>query len=253
MKPIAIVTGATSGIGYATAKILASNNYNVIITGRRTELLHELEENLIKSTSAEVYSLNFDIREKDQVEEAFNSLPEDWRNIALLINNAGLSVGLEPLNEGSIADWDQMIDTNIKGLLYVTKLVSNWMIPMKSGHIINISSIAGKEAYANGSVYCATKFAVEAITKSMRLDFLKHNIKVGSISPGMVETEFSIVRFHGDEKRAANVYKGMTPLYAEDIAETILFMATRPAHVNIDDVLIMPSAQGFTRDVIRNE
>lgn len=251
MRSIALITGATSGIGRATAKLLAAHNYDVIITGRRGELLGELEENIIKSTGAEVYSLVFDVQDKDQVDQAIDSLPEDWKNIAVLINNAGLSAGLEPLNEGSIDDWNRMIDTNVKGLLYITKRVSNLMIENKTGHIINVSSIAGKEAYANGSVYCATKFAVEAITKSMRLDFLKHNIKVGSISPGMVETEFSIVRFHGDEERAANVYKGFTPLFAEDIAETILFMVTRPAHVNIDDVLIMPTAQGFTRDVNR--
>ncbi len=253
MKPIALITGATAGIGRATAKLLAANNYNVIITGRRAELIHDLEEDIIKSTSADVYSLAFDVRNNEEVESALSSLPEEWKNISVLINNAGLSAGLEPINEGSLDDWNRMIDTNVKGLLSITKIVSNWMIPKKSGHIINISSIAGKEAYANGGVYCATKYAVDALTKSMRLDFLKHNIKVGSICPGMVETEFSIVRFHGDEEKAANVYKGLTPLYAEDIAETILFMVTRPAHVNIDDVLIMPTAQGFTRDVIRKE
>lgn len=251
MNTIALITGATSGIGRATAKILAANNFDVIITGRRSEKLSEVEQEISKLTSARVFSLVFDIRQNEEVEKAINSLPTEWKNISVLINNAGLSAGLEPLNEGSLDDWNRMIDTNVKGLLYISKLVSNLMIPNKKGHVINISSIAGKEAYANGSVYCATKYAVDAITKSMRLDFLKHNIKVGSISPGMVETEFSIVRFHGDEERAANVYKGMTPLYAEDIAETILFMVTRPAHVNIDDVLIMPTAQGFTRDVIR--
>jgi len=251
MRSIALITGATSGIGRATAKLLAAHNYDVIITGRRSELLGELEENIIKSTGAEIYSLVFDIRDKDQVDQAIHALPDEWKNIALLINNAGLSAGLEPLNEGSIDDWNRMIDTNVKGLLYITKKVSNLMIENRIGHIINVSSIAGKEAYANGSVYCATKFAVDAITKSMRLDFLRKNIRVGSISPGMVETEFSIVRFHGDEEKAANVYKGFTPLFAEDIAETILFMATRPAHVNIDDILIMPTAQGFTRDVNR--
>ena len=252
MNPIALITGATAGIGKATAKLLAAN-YNVIITGRRAELLHDVEEIIVKSTSAEVYSLVFDIRDNKTVEKALSTLPDEWKDISVLVNNAGLSAGLEPVNEGSLDDWNRMIDTNIKGLLYITRIVSNWMIPRKSGHIINISSIAGKEAYANGGVYCATKYAVDALTKSMRLDFLKHNIKVGSICPGMVETEFSIVRFHGDEEKAANVYKGMTPLYAEDIAETILFMVTRPAHVNIDDVLIMPTAQGLTRNVIREE
>lgn len=251
MKPIALITGATSGIGRATAKLLSVNNYDIVITGRREDLLRNLEEEIIKSSNAEVYSLVFDVRDYSQVTEILESLPEEWKNIVVLINNAGLSAGFEPLNEGDLNDWNRMIDTNIKGLLHVSKIVGNRMVSQNKGHIINVSSIAGKEAYANGAVYCATKYAVEAITKSMRLDFLKSNIKVGSISPGMVETEFSIVRFHGDEKRAADVYKGFTPLYAEDIAETILFMLTRPPHVNIDDILIMPTAQGFTRDVNR--
>ena len=251
MNSIALVTGATSGIGRATAKILAANNFDLVITGRRNELLLEVEEEIIKSTEAEVFSLAFDIRSNEAVEKAMESLPEQWKNISLLINNAGLASGMEPINEGNLDDWDKMIDTNIKGLLYITKIVSNIMIANKKGHIINLSSIAGREAYANGAVYCASKFAVEAITKSMRLDYLKHNIKVSSISPGAVETEFSTVRFHGDSERASKVYEGYTPLYAEDIAEAILFMATRPEHVNIDDMLIMPTAQGFSRDINR--
>lgn len=251
MKPIALITGATSGIGKATTKTLATNGYNVIITGRREHLLNNIEEEILKSTDSEIITLCFDIRNNESVKKAIESLPEEWQNISILINNAGLAVGLEAVNEGEIDDWERMIDTNIKGLLYITKIVSAKMIENQSGHIINISSIAGREAYANGAVYCATKYAVEALTQSMRLDFLKHNIKVGSISPGMVETEFSIVRFHGDEEKANNVYQGLTPLYAEDIAETILFMVTRPTHVNIDDILIMPTAQGFTRDVKR--
>jgi NADP-dependent 3-hydroxy acid dehydrogenase YdfG len=253
MKQIALITGATSGIGKSTAKLLAANNYDIIITGRRSALLQEVEEEILKSTDAEVFTLNFDIRNSNEVEEAIDSLPEQWKNIAVLINNAGLASGLEPINEGHLEDWNKMIDTNIKGLLYISRIVSKQMIDNKMGHIINISSIAGREAYANGGVYCSTKFAVEAITKSMRLDFLRHNIKVSSISPGMVETEFSIVRFHGDHDKAANVYTGLDPLYAEDIAEAVLFMVTRPAHVNIDDMLIMPTAQGLTRDVIRNK
>lgn len=251
MKPIALITGATSGIGKATAKLLAANDYNLIITGRRNHLLEELEETILKSSESEVMSLCFDIRNNTEVENAIENLPEEWKQIDVLINNAGLAAGLEPVHEGDLDDWDRMIDTNIKGLLYITRLVANNMIERKKGHIINVSSIAGKEAYANGGVYCATKFGVEALTKSMRLDFLKHNIKVGSISPGAVETEFSIVRFHGDEEKAGNVYKGFTPLYAEDIAETILFMVSRPPHVNIDDVLIMPTAQAFTREFNR--
>jgi len=251
MKPIALITGATSGIGRATAKLLAANNFDIIITGRRIAHLENVEEDLVKQSQAEVFTLNFDIRSNVEVEKAINSLPDEWKNISVLINNAGLASGLEPIHEGLLDDWNAMIDTNIKGLLYITKLVSQLMVERKKGQIINVSSIAGKEAYANGSVYCGTKHAVDAITKSMRLDLLKHNIKVGSISPGMVDTEFSLVRFHGDAQKAVNVYKGMTPLYAEDIAEAILYMVTRPEHVNIDDMVIMPTAQGLTREVVR--
>jgi 3-hydroxy acid dehydrogenase / malonic semialdehyde reductase len=251
MNKIAIVTGTTSGIGKATAWKLASKNWDLIITGRRKERLFELEKELTEKFKIEVRPLVFDVRDRNQVNESLSSLSERWRKIDLLINNAGLASGFEPLNEGDYEDWDKMIDTNVKGLIFVSKAVANLMIPHKKGQIINISSIAGKETYPSGSVYCASKHAVEALTKSMRLDFLKHNIKVGSISPGMVETEFSIVRFHGDAERAANVYSGMTPLSAEDIAETIYFMVSRPDHVNIDDIIIMPTAQGSARDVIR--
>ena len=253
MKSIALITGATSGIGRATAKLLANNNFNVIITGRRSENLNTLEEAIQKNTESDVYSLNFDIRSETETAKMLATLPDEWKNISVLINNAGLAAGFEPVSEGKSDDWNQMIDTNIKGLLYITRIVSGWMIERKSGHIINVSSIAGKEAYANGAVYCATKHAVEALTKSMRLDFLKHRIKVGSVSPGMVDTEFSYVRFHGDSSKAEQVYKNMTPLYAEDIAEAILFMVTRPEHVNIDDMFIMPTAQGLSREVLRNE
>ncbi len=253
MKKIALITGATSGIGQATAKLLAKNDFDVIITGRRNKRLEQLEEEIIKSESSNVYTLNFDVRNKTEVEDAINSLPNEWKNISVLINNAGLASGLEPVQDGKYDDWDQMIDTNIKGLMYVSRAVSKIMVEKKSGHIVNISSIAGREAYANGSVYCGTKHAVEAITKSMRLDLLPHNIKVSRISPGMVETEFSLIRFHGDAEKADNVYNGFTPLYAEDVAETILFMVTRPDHVNIDDVLIMPTAQGSARDVYKGK
>jgi NADP-dependent 3-hydroxy acid dehydrogenase YdfG len=253
VKTIALITGATSGIGRATAKVLAANNFNLILTGRREKLLQEIEEEIIKASDAEVYTIAFDIRNYEETENAINSLPEEWKNIGLLINNAGLASGLDPVHEAQLSDWESMIDTNFKGLLYITRLISPRMVEAASGHIINISSIAGREAYPNGSVYCATKHAVEAITKSMRLDLLKYGIKVGSISPGMVETEFSLVRFHGDNEKAAKVYEGLTPLFAEDIAEAILFMATRPPHVNIDDLLIMPTAQGSARDVHRND
>ncbi len=247
MKRIALITGATAGIGEATAEILAENGFKLILTGRRTERLEQLKAKLEKDTDCETVILPFDIRNKDATEKAFLSLPEDWKNIDVLINNAGLAAGLATIEEGDVDDWERMIDTNIKGLLYITRLVTPIMVKRCSGHIINLSSIAGKEAYAMGHVYCASKHAVQALTQGMRIDLVKHGIKVSSVAPGAVETEFSMVRFHGDEQKASDVYKGFTPLYAKDIAETILFMVTRPAHVNIDDVLIMPTAQAFSR------
>jgi hypothetical protein len=242
MRKIALVTGATSGIGKATAQILAKNNYDVIITGRRDDRLGDLAVELIDKIGVECYPLCFDIRKKDEVECAFNSLPEQWQNIDVLVNNAGLAAGLSPIQDGSLADWDQMIDTNIKGLLYITRIVAPIMAEKKSGHIINIGSIAGKETYPNGNVYCATKHAVEALTKGLRIDLNPSGIKVGSICPGAVETEFSVVRLK-DADANKKVYSGFTPLNANDIAETVLFMVTRPAHVNIGDVLILPTAQ----------
>jgi NADP-dependent 3-hydroxy acid dehydrogenase YdfG len=242
MKKTALITGATSGIGKATALLLAKNNYNVIITGRRDELLGEIAAEIIDKHHGDCFPLCFDIRNQEATEEAFYSLPETWQQIDLLVNNAGLAAGLDPIHQADLNDWEQMIDTNIKGLLYITHIVSPLMVERKSGHIINIGSIAGKEAYANGSVYCATKHAVEAITKSMRIDLNPYGIKVGSICPGAVETEFSVVRLK-DPEANKKVYAGFTPLQASDIAETILFMASRPAHVNIGDVLILPSAQ----------
>ena len=247
MKRIALITGATAGIGEATAEILAENGFKLILTGRRTERLEQLKAKLEKDTDCETVILPFDIRNKDATEKAFLSLPEEWKNIDVLINNAGLAAGLATIEEGDVDDWERMIDTNIKGLLYITRLITPIMVKRCSGHIINLSSIAGKEAYAMGNVYCASKHAVQALTQGMRIDLVKHGIKVSSVAPGAVETEFSMVRFHGDEQKASDVYKGFTPLYAKDIAETILFMVTRPAHVNIDDVLIMPTAQAFSR------
>jgi len=247
MKRIALITGATAGIGEATAEILAENGFKLILTGRRTERLEQLKAKLKKDTGCETVILPFDIRNKDATEKAFLSLPEEWKNIDVLINNAGLAAGLATIDEGEVDDWERMIDTNIKGLLYITRLVTPIMVKRGSGHIVNLSSIAGKEAYSMGNVYCASKHAVQALTQGMRIDLVKHGIKVSSVAPGAVETEFSMVRFHGDEQKASDVYKGFTPLYAKDIAETILFMVTRPAHVNIDDVLIMPTAQAFSR------
>ncbi|MBS2212035.1 SDR family oxidoreductase [Carboxylicivirga mesophila] len=242
MKKIAMITGATSGIGKATAKKLAQSGYHLIITGRRSDRLQELKDEL-KGHSVDVETLCFDIRETTAIENAVKQLPAEWTNIDVLVNNAGLAAGADPIYNGLWSDWEQMIDTNIKGLLYLSKLIIPNMMERKQGHIINVSSIAGKETYANGNVYCATKHAVEAITKGMRIDLLPYNIKVSSVSPGMVETEFSIVRYHGDKEKADNVYKGLTPLFADDIADAIEFMITRPPHVNINDILIMPTAQ----------
>jgi len=251
MNRTALITGASSGIGEATALLLAQNNFDLIITGRRKERLKALQDKIQNVSQAKVFVLNFDIRNLTENETAIRSLPDEWKKIDVLINNAGLAAGFSNIHDGLIDDWERMIDTNIKGLLYMTRLVSNIMIGNGKGHIINISSIAGKETYPMGNVYCASKHAVQSLTKGMRLDLLKHGIKVSSVSPGAVETEFSVVRFHGDQERAKQVYNGFTPLNAGDVAETILFILTRPAHVNIDDILIMPTAQAYSRDFNR--
>jgi NADP-dependent 3-hydroxy acid dehydrogenase YdfG len=253
MIKTALITGATSGIGEATALLLAKNNFNVILTGRRNEKLILLKDKIESETNAKVLALHFDVRILSDTEKALNSIPQKWNNIDVLINNAGLAAGFNNIDDGLIDDWERMIDTNLKGLLYVTRIISPGMVKRQEGHIINISSIAGKETYPFGNVYCATKHAVQSLTKAMRIDLLKHNIKVSSVSPGAVETEFSTVRFRGDEQRAKQVYQGFTPLNANDVAETILFIVTRPKHVNIDDILIMPAAQAFSRDFNRKE
>lgn len=250
MKKVALITGATSGIGKATALKAAEAGFDIIITGRREERLETLARE-IREKGSEVLSLNFDIRQQPAVRQAIESLTGNWRNIAVLVNNAGLAVGVSPIQEGTLDDWERMIDTNIKGLLYITRAVAPLMIANNSGHIVNLASIAGKEVYPGGNVYCATKHAVDALSKAMRTDMLKYNIKVTNIAPGMVETEFSIVRYKGDEEAAKNVYKGMTPLTNEDIADTILFAITRPAHVCLNDIVIMPTAQANSRDVNR--
>lgn len=250
MKKIALITGATSGIGRATALRAAEIGYDLIITGRRQELLNELATE-IRRQGREVLPLCFDIRKAEEVKKAVTDLEEKWQNIAVLVNNAGLAVGTSPIQEGIIDDWERMIDTNIKGLLYITREIAPLMIRNNNGHIVNIASIAGKEVYPGGNVYCATKHAVDALSKAMRTDMLKHNIKVTNIAPGMVETEFSIVRYKGDTEAAKNVYKGMTPLTNEDIADTIIFAITRPAHVCLNDIVIMPTAQANSRDVCR--
>ncbi len=249
---IALITGATSGIGKSTAIEFAKHGYDLIITGRRQERLEELNAFLTKQYSVKVLNLCFDVRDEKQVEAAINSIPSEFKKIDVLVNNAGLAAGLAPIQDGKLAHWEQMIDTNIKGLLYVTKHVAKILIENKNGgHIINLGSIAGKEVYANGNIYCATKHAVDALNKGMRIDLLPHGIKVSAVNPGMVETEFSIVRFDGDEERARKVYENIQPLKPEDIAETIYWMASRPAHVNINDVIIMPTIQANATTVLR--
>jgi len=250
MSKIALITGATAGIGEACASLFAQQNYDLILTGRRTERLDSLAKRLVSEYGIRVNILTMDVRNKEEVEK-LETLSADWKKVDLLINNAGLSQGMDPINSGSTTDWEVMIDTNIKGLLYVTKVVSNWMIQNGSGHIINIGSIAGKETYLNGNVYCATKHAVDSLNKAMRIDLLPYKIKVTAIHPGAVDTEFSEVRFKGDKDRAKKVYDGYEPLHAQDIAETIWFAASRPAHVNINDLLVMPTAQASTSHLLR--
>lgn len=245
MKKIALVTGATSGIGKATAQLLAKNNFDLIITGRRSDRLDELKKELIND--ADVLTLNFDVRNKEEVFKAIDSLTGKWRNIDVLINNAGLAVGLGPVHEGITDDWDRMIDTNIKGVLYMLKAISPLMIKNNSGHIVNISSIAAKEVYINGNVYCGTKHALDSITGSIRMELLPHHIRVTSINPGMVETEFSLVRYKGDNEKADSVYKNVEPLKGEDVADVILYCLNCPPHMNLHEVIVMPSAQASVR------
>lgn len=238
-----MVTGATSGFGRATALIFAKNGYNAIITGRRKERLQELEKELLSTGKIKVLSLNLDVRKPDEVTSVINNLTSEWKAIDILVNNAGLAVGMDHIDKGNIDDWERMIDTNIKGLLYVTRAVLPFMVARNSGHIFNIGSIAGKDAYENGNVYCASKAAVASLSKGMRIDLLKDNIKVTHIAPGMAETEFSIVRFKGDSDRADSVYKGIDALQGDDIANVIYFCATLPAHVCINDLELTPTQQ----------
>lgn len=243
MSKIALITGSTSGIGAACAHTFASEGYRLILIARREKLLTEQAAQLTEKYGVQVQKINADVRDKQQVNDVLETLPEEWMEVDVLVNNAGLSLGLEPIDKGNTDDWDTMIDTNVKGLLYVTKIVSGWMVDRKKGHIVNIGSIAGKEVYANGNVYCATKHAVDALNKGMRIDLLPHGIKVTAINPGMVETEFSVVRFKGDKSKAKKVYEGLEPLMAQDIADAVWYVVSRPAHVNINDMLIMPTAQ----------
>lgn len=242
-KPIVLITGATSGIGRAASIRLAKEGYHLILTGRRAVTLKKLTQYLSSKYTIECLALPVDVRDYSTLKKSFNELPEEWKSISILINNAGLAAGLDTIHEGSLDDWNQMIDTNIKGILHMTRLVIPGMIARKKGHIINIGSIAGKEVYPKGAVYCATKYAVEALTLGMRQDFVPLGLKVSSVCPGAVETEFSLVRFKGDQDRAESVYDGFDALQPEDIADVIHYIITRPAHVNIQDVLIMPAAQ----------
>lgn len=250
MSKTAFITGATSGIGKATAELFARNNINLVICGRRQERLDTLQKEL--SEQVKVHTLNFDVRNKQSVLAAIDSLPIEFSKIDILINNAGNAHGLEPIQEGSTEDWDAMLDINVKGLLYVSKALIPQMVERESGHIINIGSTAGKEVYPKGNVYCASKHAVDAINQGMRIDLNPYGIRVGAVNPGLVETEFSNVRFKGDNQRAHNVYKGFKPLKPEDIADVIYFVVTRPYHVNIADLIVMPTAQASST-IVRKE
>ncbi|HNV82407.1 MAG: SDR family NAD(P)-dependent oxidoreductase [Tenuifilaceae bacterium] len=251
MNKIALITGATAGIGKATALLLAENSYNVIITGRRQELLDEMKKEIEVKHKRNALSLCFDVRNQQEVEKAIGSIPSGWKNIDVLVNNAGLAVGLNPVQNGIIDDWERMIDTNIKGLLYVTQSVLPIMIERGKGHIVNIGSIAGVQVYENGNVYCASKHAVNALSKGMRIDLLKHGIKVSEIRPGLAETEFSIVRFKGDKEAAKKPYIGLQPLSGNDVADAVLYVITRPKHVNINDLEITPTTQANSYYVFR--
>jgi NADP-dependent 3-hydroxy acid dehydrogenase YdfG len=244
-----LITGATSGIGEATARLAAQQNFRLIICGRRADRLEKLKAELMPHT--DVMMLSFDVRDQQQVATAIQSLPTDWQEVSVLVNNAGNAHGLDPIQTGKIADWDAMIDINVKGLLYVSHEIIPGMVARKQGHIVNLGSIAGKQTYPNGNVYCASKSAVDALTDSMRLDLNPFGIKVTGIHPGMVETEFSLVRFKGDAPRAQHVYQGLKPLTGNDIAELILFAVTRPAHVVLADIIVLPVAQASATVVNR--
>jgi len=251
MNKTIMVTGATAGFGRAIAIKFAKNGYDIIITGRRKERLSELEKELLSFAGIRVLSLNFDVRNRKEVADVISGLAVEWKKIDILVNNAGLAVGLDHIDTGNIDDWERMIDTNIKGLLYMTRAVAPLMVGRNEGHIFNISSIAGRDLYENGNVYCASKHAVDALSKGMRIDLLKNNIKVTNIAPGLAETEFSLVRFKGDAERAKVPYKGIKPLVAEDIAEVIYFCATLPDHVTINDIVITPTGQASANHYYR--
>jgi 3-hydroxy acid dehydrogenase / malonic semialdehyde reductase len=253
MNKTILITGATSGFGKAIAVKFAKHGFNLIITGRRKERLDKLEVELLTYGKIKVLSLNFDVRKQNEVASSIESLPDEWKAIDILINNAGLAAGLGHIDKGVIDDWNRMIDTNVKGLLYITRAVSPLMVARRSGHIFNIGSIAGKDTYENGNVYCASKSAVDTLSKAMRIDLLKHNIRVTHIAPGMAETEFSLIRFNGDLDKAKAVYKGFDALTADDIADVIYYCATLPPHVCINDLVITPTQQASANYNFRKE
>jgi 3-hydroxy acid dehydrogenase / malonic semialdehyde reductase len=243
MSKLVFITGATSGFGKACAEVFAANKWNIILNGRRLDRLQEIKTQLEKQYAVNVFLLPFDVQQKDEVFVAVNSLPEEWQSIDVLVNNAGLALGRDHFDVADMNDWEIMIDTNLKGLLYVSRAVIPFMMKRNAGHVINLGSTAGKEAYENGNVYCASKAAVDSISKGMRIDLLKHRIKVSAIHPGAAETEFSMVRFKGDEEKAAAVYAGYTPLSAKDVADVIFYTASLPAHVCINDLVLTCTAQ----------
>lgn len=253
MARTVFITGASSGIGEAAARAFAEEGYRLVIAGRRHERLKTLKRELEADFAAEILVLSFDIRDRFQCEAAVESMPEEFADIDILVNNAGLAAGLERIDEGDPMDWDAMIDTNIKGLLYVTRVIANKMIQRGAGHIVNIGSIAGTQPYPDGGVYCGTKHAVHALSQSMRMDFLGFGVKVTEIRPGMVETEFSLVRFHGDQEAADEVYSGITPLTGDDVADAILWAVQQPAHVNISEIVITPQQQANAYCVSRGK
>jgi NADP-dependent 3-hydroxy acid dehydrogenase YdfG len=251
MSRIAFITGATSGIGEATARIFSDHGIDLIICGRREKRLQSLQAKL--SQKVKVHTLTFDVKDRDKVFQIIDDLPEEWKKIDILVNNAGNAHGYDSIHEGSLDDWESMIDINVKGLLYVSRAVIPGMVERRSGHVINIGSIAGKEVYPKGNVYCASKHAVDAINNGMRIDLNQYGIKVSQINPGLVDTEFSMVRFKGDKQRSKSVYNGMKPLTGNDIADLILFIVTRPPHVNISDSIIFPTAQASSTLVNRDQ
>jgi NADP-dependent 3-hydroxy acid dehydrogenase YdfG len=250
MEETIVITGASSGIGKACAQLLAAPGKRFILTARRYERLEALAAELTKA-GAKVWIQSLDVRSREACQQWANQIPKAFRGIRVLLNNAGLAAGLSSIQDGDVSDWDQMIDTNVKGLLYVTEAILPFLKQSPGAHIVNVGSIAGREVYANGNVYCASKHAVDALTRSMRIDLLPLGIKVSSVSPGMVETEFSLVRFKGDSDRAASVYSGIDPLKPEDVAEAVKYIVNAPSHVTVADIVLFPAAQASSRDVLR--